>query len=222
MREVLLEYYKSQSDTKPTFFLNAISQEISFPNLNPSSTSSSSSFFLFFISTAFFGSLVVETKKMLGKKIGSMKKLARRAKVMGLIIGHHDHNQPSQYEYLLRENDINNSNESGGGLCCSPSTTPTGTFAVYVGDERQRFVVPTGYLSHPLFKMLLDKAYNEFGFEQKSGLVVPCSVAAFQEVVSAVECCNGKFHFGDLVEEFLWLLDRTLIKINGLETIYFY
>lgn len=145
---------------------------------------------------------------MLGKKIGSMKKLAKRAKVMGLIIGHQDHNQPSQCEYLLSERDIvsndnNDNRDESSRFCYSPSTTPTGTFAVYVGDERQRFVVPTGYLSHPLFRMLLDKAYNEFGFEQKSGLVVPCSVAAFQEVVNAVECCNGNFHFGDLVEEFL-------------------
>lgn len=128
---------------------------------------------------------------------------------MALIIGHHqDHNRPSQCEYLLSERDIisnDNNRDESSRFCYSPSatTTPTGTFAVYVGDERRRFVVPTGYLSHPLFRMLLDKAYNEFGFEQKSGLVVPCSVAAFQEVVSAVECCNGNFHFGDLVEEFL-------------------
>ncbi|KAL7258852.1 hypothetical protein ACSBR1_004877 [Camellia fascicularis] len=64
--------------------------------------------------------------------------------------------------------------------------TPTGHFAVYVGEERWRFVVPTGFLSHPLFKMLLEKAYDKFGFEQRDGLVVPCSVAAFREVVSAV------------------------------------
>ncbi|XP_028105041.1 auxin-responsive protein SAUR50-like, partial [Camellia sinensis] len=72
----------------------------------------------------------------------------------------------------------------------SPQTaspgTPIGHFAVYVGKERRRFVVPTGFLFHPPFKMLLEKAYDEFGFEQRDGLVVPCSVAAFQEVVSAV------------------------------------
>ncbi|KAL7251420.1 hypothetical protein ACSBR1_013288 [Camellia fascicularis] len=65
---------------------------------------------------------------------------------------------------------------SGGGLemqhdieppqTASPGT-PTGHFAVYVGKERRRFVVPTGFLSHPLFKMLLEKAYDEFGFEQR-------------------------------------------------------
>ncbi|CAI9778924.1 unnamed protein product [Fraxinus pennsylvanica] len=128
---------------------------------------------------------------MLGKKIGSMKKLAKKIKVVG-----NEGGDPSQNECLLRDND------EGGG---SPSSTktPPGTFAVYIGEERQRFVVPIGYLSHPLFKMLLEKAYNEFGFEQRNGLVVPCSVTAFQEVVNAVECCIGKFHFGDMVDEFI-------------------
>ncbi|KAA8518563.1 hypothetical protein F0562_016037 [Nyssa sinensis] len=119
---------------------------------------------------------------MLGKKMGSVKKLAKKVKVTGREDG-----QPSHYEYLLRDCEDQGSSPS--------AKTPTGFLAIYVGEERERFVVPTGYLSHPLFKMLLEKAYNEFGFEQRSGLVVPCSVSTFQEVVSAVECCNGKFDF---------------------------
>ncbi|KAL2508824.1 SAUR-like auxin-responsive protein family [Forsythia ovata] len=129
---------------------------------------------------------------MLGKKIGTVKKLAKKIKVIG-----NEGCDPSKNECLLRNN------EGGGGGSPSSTKTPPGNFAVYVGEERQRFVVPTGYLSHPLFKMLLEKAYNEFGFEQRNGLVVPCSVTAFQEVVNAVECCNGNFHFGDMVEEFI-------------------
>ncbi|PSS01592.1 Auxin-responsive protein [Actinidia chinensis var. chinensis] len=128
---------------------------------------------------------------MLGKKMGSMKKLAKKVKIKG---------GSSQQESLLRES-CNTHDQEGS----SPpsSKTPTGFFALYVGEERERFLVPTGYLSHPLFKMLLDKAYNEFGFEQRNGLVVPCSVGAFQEVVSAVEGCQGKFDFGNLVQEFI-------------------
>ena len=123
--------------------------------------------------------------------MGSVKKLVKKVKVIG---GGNDRPaEPSHHECLLRDY------EEG-----SPSgTTPTGYFAVYVGEERQRFVVPTSFLSHPLFKMLLEKAYNEFGFDQRNGLVVPCSVSTFQEVVNAVECCNGKFDFGNLVEEFV-------------------
>ncbi|KAI3447451.1 hypothetical protein Pfo_004116 [Paulownia fortunei] len=130
---------------------------------------------------------------MLGKKLGSMKKLAKKVKVIG-----NADPEPSHYECLLRDNE-------GGAFPTNTTTTttPTGTFVVYVGEDRQRFVVPTSYLSHPLFKILLEKAYNEFGFNQRNGLLVPCSVNAFQEVISAVECCNGKFDFGDLVEEFI-------------------
>ncbi|KAI3507854.1 hypothetical protein L2E82_20555 [Cichorium intybus] len=126
---------------------------------------------------------------MLGK-MGSVKKLAKKVKVK-VVSG----TESSHHEYLLR-----NQEEA----CSSPScTTPTGFIALYIGEERRRFVVPTGYLSHPLFKMLLDKASDEFGFEQKNGLVVPCSVTAFQEVVSVVECCNGKFDLSNLVQEFI-------------------
>ncbi|XP_021289865.1 auxin-responsive protein SAUR15 [Herrania umbratica] len=125
---------------------------------------------------------------MLGKKIVSLKKLAKKVKGMG-----GGDREQSQYECLLREFEE-----------MSPTaSTPSGFFAVYVGEEEERFVVPTSFLSHPLFKMLLEKSYNEYGFEQRKKLVVPCSVSTFQEVVNAVECCNGKFDFGKLVEEFL-------------------
>ncbi|KAL4558319.1 hypothetical protein LXL04_036517 [Taraxacum kok-saghyz] len=122
---------------------------------------------------------------MLGK-MGSVKKLAKKVKVK-VVNG----TESSHHEYLLRDKDE------------ASCTTPTGFIALYIGDERRRFVVPTGYLSHPLFKMLLDKASDEFGFEQKQGLVVPCTVTAFQEVVSVVECCNGKFDLSHLVQEFI-------------------
>ncbi|KAK9156779.1 hypothetical protein Scep_003353 [Stephania cephalantha] len=125
---------------------------------------------------------------MLGKKMESVKKLAKKVKVIGSNKGI---SQPLDYECLLCDCD-----ESPN------SSTPTGFFAIYVGEERQRFVVPTSYLSHPVFRMLLEKAYDEFGFQQKNGLVVPCSVSTFQEAVSAVECCHGQFDLGWLVKEF--------------------
>ncbi|KAC9449881.1 hypothetical protein E3N88_11132 [Mikania micrantha] len=121
---------------------------------------------------------------MLGK-MGSVKKLAKKVKVKV-----RNGTEPSHHEHLLKDQEE----------ACS---TPTGFLALYIGEERRRFVVPTSHLSHPLFKMLLDKASDEFGFEQKHGLVVPCSVTAFKEVVSAVECCNGKFDISHLVEEFI-------------------
>ncbi|XP_076907192.1 auxin-induced protein 15A-like [Bidens hawaiensis] len=131
---------------------------------------------------------------MLGKKIGSVKNLAKKVKVRGA-------SEPSLSEWLLRDGEEERSLTAS---CSSPSCkTPTGFFTLYVGDERHRFVVPMGYLSHPLFKMLLEKSSEAFGFGQKNGLVVPCSVNAFQEVISVVESCKGKCDLSSLVEELI-------------------
>ncbi|KAE8666310.1 Auxin-responsive protein SAUR15 [Hibiscus syriacus] len=91
--------------------------------------------------------------------MGSLKKLAKKVKSMCGGDG-----EDSNYECLLREFE----------QMSSPST-PSGSFAIYVGEEEQRFVVPTSYLSHPLFKMLLEKSYNEYGFEQRDKLIVPAA-----------------------------------------------
>ncbi|XP_042509706.1 auxin-responsive protein SAUR21 [Macadamia integrifolia] len=123
---------------------------------------------------------------MLGKKMDSVKKLAKKVKVIG------SSRPSSHYESLASEID-----ES------STAKTPIGFLALYVGEERQRFLVPTNFLSHPLFKILMEKTYNEFGFAQRNGLVVPCSVSTFQEVIDAIECCHGQFDLGKLVEEFI-------------------
>ncbi|CAK9320179.1 unnamed protein product [Citrullus colocynthis] len=136
-------------------------------------------------------------RTMLGKKMVSFKKLAKKVKVR---VG--TESEPSHNECLLTDR-LELTEDHDSQSPSSSTSTPTGSFAIYVGDERQRFVVPTSFLSHPLFRMLLDKAYREFGFEQRNALVVPCSVSAFQEIVSAVECCNGRFDFGEIVEEFL-------------------
>uniref|UniRef100_A0A6N2MAK1 Auxin-responsive protein n=1 Tax=Salix viminalis TaxID=40686 RepID=A0A6N2MAK1_SALVM len=44
---------------------------------------------------------------------------------------------------------------------------PKGHFVVYVGNEMKRFVVPTSYLKNPIFQKLLDKAAEEFGFDNR-------------------------------------------------------
>eukprot|EP01018_Ginkgo_biloba_P027652 Gb_16165 [translate_table: standard] len=44
-----------------------------------------------------------------------------------------------------------------------PADVPEGHLAVYVGRECKRFVIQTGYVNHPLFRLLLEKAEEEFG-----------------------------------------------------------
>ncbi|CAH8387254.1 unnamed protein product [Eruca vesicaria subsp. sativa] len=122
----------------------------------------------------------------MGKRIASFKNLAKKVKSFNT--------RESGSEYVML----------GEGDDTSPTKTSTGTFAVYVGEERVKQVVPTSYLKHPLFRMLLDKSRDEFHCtDQKVMLVVPCSLSAFQDVLNAIESCNGNFDFGDFVEEFL-------------------
>ncbi|KAI4310558.1 hypothetical protein MLD38_035528 [Melastoma candidum] len=128
--------------------------------------------------------------------MGSFKKLARKVKTRSSVGDECFRHDPLLSECGEEEEEEEEEVQSSSG-------TPKGSFAVYVGEGRRRFVVPTGYLSHPLFRMLLEKSRDEFGYAQREGLVVPCSVNAFREVMSAIESCNGRFHFGQLVDEFV-------------------
>ncbi|XP_062192880.1 auxin-induced protein X15-like [Phragmites australis] len=59
---------------------------------------------------------------------------------------------------------------------------PRGHFAVYVGEARARFVVPTAHLKQPSFVALLESAEEEFGFDHHchpDGLTIPCSERDF-------------------------------------------
>ncbi|KAF3794893.1 Auxin-responsive protein [Nymphaea thermarum] len=63
---------------------------------------------------------------------------------------------------------------------------PKGHFAVYVGESRKRFVIPTSYLNNPTFQALLKRAEEEFGFEHHSGLRIPCNEDAFQALTAQI------------------------------------
>ncbi|XP_073222632.1 auxin-responsive protein SAUR15 [Cicer arietinum] len=128
---------------------------------------------------------------MLGKKIVSIKKLAKKVKVVSGVESDPVHSK------LLKDYEENKKHP----ITKKIGSKKSGVFALYVGEERQRYVVPTRYLCHPLFKMLLEKAYDEFGFEQRNGLVVPCSVSAFHQVVNAIECNNCKFDMRNIFAE---------------------
>ncbi|KAK3131209.1 hypothetical protein QOZ80_6BG0503480 [Eleusine coracana subsp. coracana] len=68
---------------------------------------------------------------------------------------------------------------------------PKGYFAVYVGEESRRFVVPTGYLQEPAFRDLMERAANEFGFAQAAGLRVPCDEDDFEDLLSRLHRKNN-------------------------------
>ncbi|KAG6603262.1 Auxin-responsive protein SAUR32, partial [Cucurbita argyrosperma subsp. sororia] len=67
-----------------------------------------------------------------------------------------------------------------------------GWLAVEVGLQEEdgrieRFVVPISYLHHPLFKNLLDKAQEVYGYHANGPLRLPCSVDDFLQIRWQIE-----------------------------------
>nr|GMC85353.1 auxin-responsive protein SAUR50-like [Ipomoea batatas] len=69
----------------------------------------------------------------------------------------------------------------GDGL---PVDVPKGHFAVYVGENRSRYIVPISFLDHPQFQCLLRRAEEEFGFHHQMGITIPCDEMAFRSLTA--------------------------------------
>ncbi|KAI9191074.1 hypothetical protein LWI28_003248 [Acer negundo] len=67
------------------------------------------------------------------------------------------------------------------------TSVPKGYLAVCVGEEMKRFIIPTEYLSHQAFHILLREAEEEFGFQQTGVLRIPCEVSVFETILKMVE-----------------------------------
>ncbi|XP_040990501.1 auxin-responsive protein SAUR71-like [Juglans microcarpa x Juglans regia] len=68
-----------------------------------------------------------------------------------------------------------------------------GCFSVYVGPQKQRFVVKIKFANHPLFAMLLEEAESEYGYNSEGPILLPCAVDLFYEVLAEMEgssSCN--------------------------------
>ncbi|XP_027344745.1 auxin-responsive protein SAUR50-like [Abrus precatorius] len=72
----------------------------------------------------------------------------------------------------------------------SNDIVPKGFLAVCVGKELKRFIIPTHYLTHQAFQMLLQQAEEEFGFQQEGVLKIPCQVSVFQKILNVLEDKN--------------------------------
>lgn len=64
---------------------------------------------------------------------------------------------------------------------------PSGCFWVYVGPERQRFVIKMKYANHPLFQMLLEDAETEYGYSCNGPILLPCDVDLFYKVLAEMD-----------------------------------
>ncbi|RDX87944.1 Auxin-responsive protein SAUR72, partial [Mucuna pruriens] len=71
---------------------------------------------------------------------------------------------------------------------------PQGCLCVYVGAERERFVIKIKIANHPLFKALLDAGEREYGYRNDGPLWLPCHVDFFCEALAEME--NSLDHMG--------------------------
>lgn len=71
-------------------------------------------------------------------------------------------------------------------MATGTAVAPHGYLAVYVGPDRSRFVIKTESVNHPLFRMLLDDAEREYGFDFAGPLTLPCEVAVFRSILGAL------------------------------------
>ncbi|KAH9307595.1 hypothetical protein KI387_035506, partial [Taxus chinensis] len=110
---------------------------------------------------------------LLQKIIRAFCRFADAKKAVGYALS------PKSRRYFTFEDEIK-------GRSCSalPVDVPKGHCAVYVGNGRSRFIIPTDYLNHSLFRALLDKAEEEYGFDHQMGLTIPCDEVAFQNLTS--------------------------------------
>ncbi|KAI3787288.1 hypothetical protein L1987_41651 [Smallanthus sonchifolius] len=66
---------------------------------------------------------------------------------------------------------------------------PKGCFSVYVGPQRQRFVIKAEHANHPFFKDFLIEAEYEYGYKNQGPLELPCDVDDFVKVLLQMDDC---------------------------------
>ncbi|KAF3432757.1 hypothetical protein FNV43_RR23859 [Rhamnella rubrinervis] len=83
---------------------------------------------------------------------------------------------------------------------------PKGCFAVMVGqgEEQQRFVIPVIYVNHPLFIHLLKEAEEEYGFDQKGPITIPCQVEEFRTVQGMIDKEKSPHHHHHHHQHHVW------------------
>ncbi|CAH8367303.1 unnamed protein product [Eruca vesicaria subsp. sativa] len=92
------------------------------------------------------------------------------------------------------ENAMNNDST---GKVKKKSPPPHGCFTVYVGPTKQRIVVKTKMLNHPLFNNLLEEAETEYGYRCDGPIVLPCEVDFFFKVMADMESNGDEYDEDD-------------------------
>ncbi|CAL5214733.1 unnamed protein product [Lathyrus oleraceus] len=96
------------------------------------------------------------------------------------LYGSEDSSRSCSYDKLsgkkFNKKQKNNTKKPANGCVC-----------VYVGAERQRFIIKIKIFNHPLFKTLLESVENEYGYRNDGPLWLHCEVDLFNEAVLEIE-----------------------------------
>ncbi|XP_062028975.1 auxin-responsive protein SAUR71-like [Rosa rugosa] len=90
--------------------------------------------------------------------------------------------------------------------------TPVGCFSVYIGPEKQRFVVKVEFANHPLFKVLLEDAALEYGYKNDGPLLLPCDVDLFYNVLAEMESMDN---INEEIIKFQPVFDTNFLQSNS-------
>ncbi|KAK4794569.1 hypothetical protein SAY86_012563 [Trapa natans] len=82
---------------------------------------------------------------------------------------------------------------------CHTGGVPAGHVPIYVGEEMERFLVYAELLNHPVLAGLLDKSAQEYGYEQKGALRIPCHVAVFERILEALRLGEESIDLQDFI-----------------------
>ncbi|XAR49778.1 hypothetical protein NMG60_11003916 [Bertholletia excelsa] len=98
-----------------------------------------------------------------------------------------NNNSSSKSINKILKKTLSSSESSSWSMNGGELTVPKGHLAVGVGEEEKRYVIPTHYLAHKAFQLLLREAEEEFGFEQEGILKLPCQVPVFDLILKLVQ-----------------------------------
>lgn len=88
-----------------------------------------------------------------------------------------------------------------GGEKKLPHDVPPGHLAVMVGEAGKRFVMRADYLNHPIFRQLLDQAYEEYGHNNNGPLAIPCNEFLFQDIIHSLRGDADVSQFSSLYKD---------------------
>ncbi|XP_056690461.1 protein SMALL AUXIN UP-REGULATED RNA 9 [Spinacia oleracea] len=130
---------------------------------------------------------IVRLKQMLKK----WRKQAHEAKAANNSNSNNNNNNNSSSSINFLKRTLSFTDLSANNGVPSNNAVPKGFLAVQVGEEMKRFVIPTKYLSHQAFSVLLKEAEEEFGYQKEGVLKIPCEVEVFENILKMVEEKNS-------------------------------